>query len=65
VSTLRSTQDRELLQTLCAQHGVKPEVVEELLKIEKEYQLKQRRVGIYDRLKECVESSINPEERRD
>jgi hypothetical protein len=33
-------------------------VVEELLKIEKEYQLRDRRHGVYDRLRECVHTSI-------
>jgi hypothetical protein len=60
-----SAPDRDLLQSLCARQGIKPELVEELLRIEKEYQLQNRRHGIYDRLRECIRSSIQPEERRD
>ena len=58
MSVLRTAQDRELLDKLCAKHGVKGELIEELLKIEKEYQLQSRRHGIYDRLREFIQSSI-------
>lgn len=57
--------DHELLVQLCSQHDVSPDLVEELLRIEKEYQLRERRHGIYDRLKESVQSTIQPEERQD
>ena len=61
----RITPDRELLASLCAEHGMKIEVIEELLRIEKEYQLRERRHGIYDRLRECIQASVSPQERRD
>ncbi len=61
----RVTPDRELLTDLCTKHGVKIELIEELLKVEKEYQLRDRRHGIYDRLKETIQGSIAPQERTD
>jgi hypothetical protein len=65
MSVLRTAQDRELLDRLCAKHGIKRELIEELLKIEKEYQLQIPRQRIYDRLRECIYGSIALEERRD
>jgi hypothetical protein len=65
MSESRTAPDRELLAGLCTKHGVKIEVVEELLKVEKEYQFRDRRHGIYDRLREAVQASISPEERKD
>jgi len=65
MSSNRITQDRELLASLCEKHGMKLDVVEELLRIETEYQLRERRHGIYDRLRECVKASISPHERKD
>lgn len=61
----RATPDRELLAQLCAKHGMKIELIEELLKVEKEYQLRERRHGIYDRIKETIQASIAPQERVD
>jgi hypothetical protein len=61
----RVTPDRELLAQLCAKHGMKIELIEELLKVEKEYQLRDRRHGIYDRIKETIQTSITPQERVD
>lgn len=54
----RVTPDRDLLSELCAKHGMNIELIEELLKIEKDYQLRDRRHGIYDRLKEAIQASI-------
>ena len=61
----RATPDRELPAELCTKHGMKIELIEELLKVEKEYQLRDRRHGIYDRLKETIQTSIAPQERMD
>jgi len=57
--------ETRLFEQVCAKHGLKPEVVSELLKIEREYQLQNKRHGIYDRLRECIQSSVQVEERRD
>jgi len=61
----QSGTDRDLFESLCCKHGVKTVVVTELLKIEKDYQLQNKRHGIYDRLRECIQSSVQVEERRD
>lgn len=52
------SKEKELLYDLCQKHGVNPDAVEELLKIEKEYQLRERRHGIYDRLRDSIKASI-------
>ena len=65
MNSSRITPDRELLASLCTKRGMKIEVIEELLRIEKEYQLRERRHGIYDRLRECIQGSISPQERKD
>jgi len=52
------SREKDLLLELCRQRGVNPAVVEELLKIEKEYQFRDRRHGVYDRLRECIRASI-------
>ena len=53
------SREKELLQDLCRKYSVNPAVVEELLRIEKEYRLRERRHGIYDRLQETVKASIS------
>lgn len=65
MNSSRVTPDRELLAELCNKHGMKIELIEELLKVEKEYQLRDRRHGIYDRLKETIQTSIASQERMD
>lgn len=57
-----SKEDRKLLEKLCDDHSVDLPLVEDLFKIEKEYQLQDRRHGIFDRLKECIQASISREE---
>ena len=47
-------QADELLVSLCEKHGVAPAVVRELLQIEKEYQTRARRHGVYARIAECI-----------
>lgn len=58
MSEVTRSKERDLLMELCRQRGVNPAVVEELLKIEKEYQFRDRRHGVYDRLRECIRSGI-------
>jgi len=65
MSESQHAPDRELFDRLCLKYGLKPEVLSELLKIEKDYQLQNKRHGIYDRLRECIQSSVQVEERRD
>jgi hypothetical protein len=51
-----SEKDRKLLEEICIREGVSLQVVEKLLKVEKEYQLKERRFGIYKKLKQVLEA---------
>ncbi|GEM_PF-3051385 len=46
----------EDLATLCRQHGVEPQLVADLLDIERRYHRQMRRTGIMDELAECVRS---------
>lgn len=50
----RTPSEKELLQDLCRKHSVKPELVEELLRVEKEYQLREKRHGIYEKLRDVI-----------
>lgn len=54
-SEILSEKDRKLLEDICIKNNVSLEEVESLLKIEKEYQLKERRFGIYEKLKQILE----------
>lgn len=51
-----SESERDLLKELCIKHGVPASMLEELLKVEKEYQLKERRFGIYEKLRQIIEA---------
>jgi hypothetical protein len=53
-----SDVDRKILHEICVKHNVAVEGIETLLKIEKEYQLKERRFGIYEKLKQVLEAGI-------
>lgn len=55
-SEVLSEKDRKLLKEVCAKHDVSLDVIESLLKVEKEYQLKDRRFGIYEKLKQILEA---------
>ena len=54
----RTSRDKQLLQDLCRKHGVSEEEIEELLKVEKEYQLREKRHGIYEKLREVLYSTV-------
>jgi len=49
---------KPILESLCIEHGVSIKLFEELLSIEKEYQIKERRHGIYEKIKDTVESEL-------
>ncbi len=53
-----SDTDRKILHEICVKHNISVEEIEILLKIEKEYQLKERRFGIYEKLKQILEAGI-------
>lgn len=48
--------DQQLLRELCEQHGVSLDKVLRLLETVREYALKDRRTGIYDALREILNS---------
>lgn len=52
-----STEDKRLLEELCEQHGVNPDKVVKLLDTVRDYELKERRTGVYDALREILKSS--------
>jgi len=54
-SEILSERDRKLLEDICIKYNVSLEEMESLLRVEKEYQLKERRFGIYDKLKQILE----------
>jgi len=51
-------KDRKLLEGICIKNNVSLLEIESLLRVEKEYQLKERRFGIYDKLKQILEVNI-------
>ncbi|HBG62038.1 MAG: hypothetical protein A2Y03_06565 [Omnitrophica WOR_2 bacterium GWF2_38_59] len=55
-SIVLSESERDLLKELCVKHGVSTAMLEDLLKVEKEYQLKERRFGIYEKLRQIIEA---------
>jgi len=57
-SEILSEKDRKLLEDICIKNNVSLLEMENLLRVEKEYQLKERRFGIYDKLKQILEVNI-------
>ncbi len=49
--------DKRLLGELCEQHGVSTEKVLKLLEVVRDYELKERRTGVYDALKEILKTN--------
>ena len=52
-----TTEDERLLEELCEHHGVSYDKVLKLLKTVQEHELKDRRHGIYDALREILKSN--------
>ena len=52
-----SPEDSRLLTELCEQRGVSQEKVLKLLDAVREYELKDRRTGVYDVLREILKSN--------
>jgi hypothetical protein len=51
-----SVEDKRLLEELCSQHRVRFDKVIKLLETVREYEFKERRIGIYDTLREIVKN---------
>ncbi|WP_318491480.1 DNA modification system-associated small protein [Photobacterium leiognathi] len=56
-----SDDDKKLLAELCSQHRVCFDKVINLLDTERDFEFKERRTGIYDALREIVNSSSTEE----
>ena len=56
-----SDDDKKLLSELCSQHQVSFEKVLKLLDIEQAFEFKDRRTGIYDALREILNTSFSEE----
>jgi len=51
-----TTEDKQLLEELCGQHGISSEKVIKLLDTVREYEFKDRRTGVYDALRDILKS---------
>lgn len=51
---INNKKEREILKRLCKDEGVKFSLIERLIQVEREHQLKSSRYGIYDNLKEIL-----------
>jgi hypothetical protein len=54
--------DQRLLRELCEQHGVSTEKVLKLLETVREYELKDRRTGVYDALRDILKTRFSADE---
>jgi len=55
-----SSEDKRLLEELCNQQSVSMEKVIKLLETVHEYELRDRRTGVYDALREILKSKPSP-----
>ncbi|MCD6327197.1 hypothetical protein J7M28_06560 [bacterium] len=62
MNDISKSSETELLQDLCRKYGIDAKVVEELIKIGKQFQRMERRHGIYDELRRCIRDSIDARE---
>lgn len=53
-----SDQDKNLLAELCDQHKVSYNKVLKLLETIREYEFKDRRTGVYDAIKDIIQSDL-------
>ncbi len=51
--------DQQLLRELCEQHGVSTEKVLKLLETVRDYELKDRRTGVYDALRDILKTRFS------
>jgi len=55
-----SQEDQQLLEELCQQHGVNFQKVLRLLKTVKDYEFMDRRAGVYDALRDILQTNHFP-----
>ncbi len=53
-----TTEDQQLLEELCREHQVSLDKVIRLLDTVREYEFKERRTGVYDALREILQSDF-------
>lgn len=53
--------DQEILKSVCGDHGVEPDLIESLIKIERESQLRSRH-GVYDALESEIKKFVEQDE---
>ena len=53
-----TTEDQRLLEELCREHQVSLDKVVKLLDTVREYEFKERRTGVYDALREILQSDF-------
>lgn len=51
--------DQQLLRELCEQHGVSTDKVLKLLETVRDYELKDRRTGVYDALRDILKTQFS------
>jgi hypothetical protein len=54
-----TTEDQRLLEELCREHQVSFDKVVKLLDMVREYEFKERRTGVYDALREILNSKTS------
>lgn len=59
-----SVEDSRLLEELSEQHGVSMEKILKLLDVVREYEFKERRIGVYDALREILKSKPSADVQR-
>lgn len=57
-----SEDDKKLLAELCSQHQISFNKVVKLLETERDFEFKERRTGIYDALREILNTSFVDED---
>ena len=57
-----SSEDQQLLDELCGENNVSSDKVLKLLQTVHEYELKDRRTGVYDALREILKRRPSPEQ---
>ncbi|MDD2661328.1 MAG: hypothetical protein PHY54_16885 [Methylococcales bacterium] len=58
-----TTEDQRLLEELCQEHQVSLDKVVKLLDTVREYEFKERRTGVYDALREVLQSNFSTSDR--
>ena len=53
-----SLQEEEILEKLCNKYEIRPEIIKELLNIERGYQDQERRRGIFQQINELIKNDM-------